>query len=509
MRIRWLLTLITLFFGSSCLAFSIVAVTPSRSPWLEVKIEAEKRVTTKPLSPTLNKVLLKKWLAKVRARPGIVDAMDLDLLREDWSEGVDIPVLRDILKKAYVAAPQLRASYAAKRLDAFLFLQAGDVRSARDSLAAISTWCEKPNSGGEGFDSYYHCSPMLLSWIVSGKIALDPDTIPERIELQEQTFDCTTTGHDVPDLLEFDLVDDPQSADAVARLGMRYIWDALLQGCSLKYSGAALRPLAPRHAALTAASNLALQRLEHSTDTGDFEFLQDRLPWPKNECDYARSPDCALHREFSAQQKRYVLQRISALASELSLTAEQYEQRQRKAALLLTAANAQLRHHDVDAARSSFAQALRADWTADSDFTIRLIDALLQRAAAPAEVNPRPLKSSWTYEFKWFDEQAFEKNRLIYEALLPPNEFLKLRRMQAWERVLASASHIVNEEATTRPAGPLLQLHGSWHGDYFQVEDLQLPWPTKFDWFLASHSKPLPEHERVRLFARMQLIVDE
>ena len=281
MRIRWLLMLITLFLSSGCLALSIVAVTPSHSPWLEVKNEAEKRVTAKPSSPTLDKVLLKKWLAKVRSKPDLVDATDLDLLREDWSTGVDIPMLREVLKKAYIAAPQLRASFAAKRLQAFLFLQVGDVKSARDSLAAIRTWCKKPHSAGYGFDQYQQCSPSLLSWIADGNFTLDPETMPERIELQEQLFDCANTRDDVPDLLEFDLVDDVQSTDAVARLGMRYIWNVLLQGCSLENSGASLRILAPRVAALGAASNLALQRLEHAKESADFEFLQDRLPWPK------------------------------------------------------------------------------------------------------------------------------------------------------------------------------------------------------------------------------------
>ena len=509
MRIQRLLTLISLILCTNCLAFSIVAVTPSRSLWLEVKNEAEKRVTAKP-SPTLDKVLLKKWLAKMRAKPDFVDAADLDLLREDWSSGVDISMLRDVLKKAYIAAPQLRESFAAMRLEAFLFLQVGDVKSARDSLAAIRTWCEKPNSAGYGFDQYQHCPPSLLSWIADGKFSLDADTMPERVELQEQTIDCANTGNDdVPDLLEFDLVDDVGSTDAVARLGMRYIWDALLQGCSQKYNVAALRVLARRLDALSVATDLALQQLEQAKHSADFVFLHDRLPWPKMECDYARSPVCALHREFSAQHKRYVLQRIVALAADLSITTVQDAQRQQRAERLLAKAQSQLRQHNIAEARSSFVKSLNAAWDPDPDFSIRLIDALLQGAAAPASVNPKPAISGWTYEFEWFDEHAFENNRLIYAALLPPHEFLKLQRMQSWERVLAQASYLVNEEATTKPAGPLLQLQGSWHGDYLQVADLQLPWPAKFDWFLASYSKPLPEQERIALFARMQVIVSD
>lgn len=509
MHIRRLLKIITFFLCSSSLAFSIVAVRPSSSPWLEVKLEARKQATVKPSSPTLDNSLLKKWLAKIRARPDIVDATDLDLLRQDWSAGVDISAFRDILKRAYIAAPKLRESYSAKRLDAFLFLQAGDVKSARGSLAALSTWCEKPNTGTNGFDRYHYCAPTLLSWIADGKFNLDADTLPERVELQEQTFDCVNTGYDVPDLLEFDLIEDAQSADAVARLGMRYIWDALLQGCSLENSSVALKVLASRVAALRAASNFALQRLEHAEQFEEFEFLQDRLPWPKNECDYARSPDCTLLREFSAQHKRYVLQRITALAAELSLTDEQSEQRQQSAELLHAAAETQLRKHDIDAARASFAKSLSANWAEDTDFSIRLIDALLQGAAPPSTVNPKPAKSGWIYEFEWFNEDAFENNRLIYETLLPPKEFLKLQRMQAWERVLAQASYLVNEESTAKPADPLLQLQGTWHGDFLQVEDLKLPWPAKFDWFLASDAKPVSEQARLAIFARMQVIVDE
>ena len=508
MRIRWLLLSIMLSFNTGALAFSITAVTNIHSPWLEVKLAAEKQSVAFPAVPTLNNALLKKWLAKVRAKPHRVSALDLDLIRQDWSEGVDVNALRRILSRAYIAAPQLRASLASNRLEAFLFLQTGNVKSARGSLDVLITWCKKPNSGGDGFDAYEHCSPMLLAWIANGTFTLDLDSLPERVDLQEQTFDCTNGGFEVSDLLEFDLFLDPKSADAVARLGMRHIWNSLLKGCSLEYSAAALKPLAARYAALISAEKKASQRLNHEASR-DFEFLHDRLPWPKKECDYTRSPDCSLHRDFSVLHKRYVLRRIIALANYLSPKAEQARLNVQIAKRLVVTARAQLLQRHISAGRSSLAEALRLNWTPETDFAIRLIDALLQGAAAPPNVNPRPKKGAWTYSACWFDERAFETNRLIYETLLPPSEFRKLLQMQAWERVLAQASYLVNEKSTTEPAGASMVLHGSWHGEYLKVEQLQLPWPTEFDFILASFAKPLPKKERLAIFARMQVTVLE
>jgi hypothetical protein len=508
---RRLLEVFMILACSSCLAFSEVEVKTHRLLWLEVQQAAKTRGEASNRLPKISLALPKNWLAKVQTTPELVQAVELDLIRQDLRPEVDVAAFRRILKNAYAAAPQLSTSFPAKRLDAFLHVQAGDVKSAQATLAILGTWCKNPNDGdaADGFNRDEHCSPMLLQWIVDGNLNLDPETLPKRSALQEQTFDCANDDHDVSDLLEFDLVHDLRSKDTVAQLGMRSIWDALLQGCSLKYSGNALKVLAHRSDALLASGQKALQALEHSEVPADFDFLQDRLPWPVTECDYARSPECTVPRQFSALHKRHILQRIIGLAKDFSRTPQQIQERQQRAGQLLASAHTQLRDHQIDAARASFEASLHANWNVDADYSRRLIDSLSEGAAPPSTVNPKLVSNNWTYSFSWFDEIAFEKHQGIYRALLPPKEFLKLQRRNAWERVLTEASDLVNEPVLAEPAVALMRLHGTWHDDHLLVEGLQLPWPAQFERYVASDSKSLSEQERLALFARMQVIVSE
>lgn len=489
-----------LLFSSSCVAFSVVEVQLVRVLWWDVKREA---TTPNGTAPALSIALARKWLSKVRATPELADGDELDAMRQDWRPGLDVAMFRSILKSAYRAAPHLRNSLPAMRLNAFLYLQSGKVKSAQATYSRLIGWCKNPGIKIEGFYADEHCSSGLLSWIADGELALAERTLPRRMARWDQLTECGTTPG-VPDLLEFDLAYDTRNSAASARLGLRLIWNALLRGCSLKYAGAALTPLALHGESLRAQALQELQQMD-SVNSSDFEFLRDQLPWPVQECDYVRSPTCALGREYTSNAKRRVLQRIVALVDDFSATPAQRERRAQQAEAYFDQAQVALKRHQVHSARSRLARSLRADWRVDTDYALRLMDALSAGAAPPKSVNPRAVKPGWVYEFGWFDEEAFQKHELIYQTLLPAPLFLQLKRRQAWQRVLAQAADIVCGRPSDSLEPQLMPLHGIWHGTHLQIDDLQLPWPEAFDWAEASMIVSLSEKDRVALFARMRV----